>query len=73
MQLGNTPFERSIASSLTLSSNLIISYGVNTQIYQLMREEVELTLQSNGAPGYYEAASLHQRWSEIARCSAAEA
>ena len=38
MQLGNTPFERSIASSLTLSSNLIISYGVNTQIYQLMRE-----------------------------------
>lgn len=68
-----TPFERAHSNTHALGANLIMSWGMNTQIHLLMREELELTIQCNGAPGYYEAASIGQRWNEIIRCSQAEA
>jgi hypothetical protein len=73
MQIGNTPFERSHVNSHVLGANLVMSWGLNTQIHMLMREELELVIQGNGAPGYYEAASLSQRWNEIFRLSVGEA
>jgi len=73
MQIGNTPFERSVMNSHVIGANLVMSWGLNTQIHMLLREEIELVIQGNGAPGYYEAASLNQRWNEIVRITQAEA
>jgi hypothetical protein len=68
-----TPFERAAHNNATLYSNMISAYAVNTQIHMLLQEEESFAKQSGGAPGYYEAASLGLRWSEITSMTKAEA